>query len=122
MPGKFLPGAELHQQRDKVQYRLLREPGMGIVDRGRNLIGRDLRMPERHAHGWIADVELLQPIPPVNNTKAWLDKLPTIERLIGPERCFVTSPGRDGAVETVVSCPVLEVAAAERVTKTETSS
>lgn len=46
------------------------------------------------AHGCEAEVEFLQPVPAVNNTQAWLDAtLPTIERVVGAERVFVTPPG-----------------------------
>ena len=68
-----------------------------------------------HAHGWIADVEFLQPVPPVNNTKAWLDNFPPSSASSG--RSAASSPRPAGTVPstTVVSCPVLEVDAAERV-------
>ena len=45
MSGKFLTGAPLNQQRDEIPYRAVLESGVRGVDRGRNLIRRELRIP-----------------------------------------------------------------------------
>ena len=49
MSGKFLTGAPLNKECDKIPYRALREARVRVVDRGRNLIGRELRIPAGEA-------------------------------------------------------------------------
>lgn len=46
------------------------------------------------AYGATADVEFLQPVPAVHNTKPWIDAvLPTMERTVGPDRLVQAPPG-----------------------------
>lgn len=45
------------------------------------------------AHGCTAEVDHLQPVPPVRNTPAWLDAvLPTIRRVVGEDRVVPAPP------------------------------
>jgi amidohydrolase len=46
------------------------------------------------AYGATADVEFLQPVPAVHNTKPWIDAvLPTMERVVGHDRLVKAPPG-----------------------------
>ncbi len=46
------------------------------------------------AYGATADVEFLQPVPAVHNTKPWIDAvLPTMERVVGNENLVQAPPG-----------------------------
>ena len=47
--GKFLTGAPLNKKWHKIPYRALREARVRVVDRGRNLIRRELRIPAGEA-------------------------------------------------------------------------
>lgn len=46
------------------------------------------------AYGASAEVEFLQPVPAVHNTQPWIDAvLPTMERVVGPDRLVRAPPG-----------------------------
>jgi amidohydrolase len=46
------------------------------------------------AHGATADVEFLQPVPAVHNTKPWIDAvLPTLEHVVGHDNLVQAPPG-----------------------------
>lgn len=56
------------------------------------------RLAEHHAaaYGASASVEYLQPVPPVTNTRPWIEALrPTLDRVVSPGR-VVRAPGTPG--------------------------
>lgn len=66
------------------------EPDMDLA---RTLVKRTAEHVAQ-AHGATADVEFLQPVPAVHNTKPWIDAvLPTLEHVVGHDNLVQAPPG-----------------------------